>query len=188
MDVQKADGSKQNGDLAYARKLHHKAAENFERALALYPNHATAIIGLSDILMDIFEQKLPAEESRPLLPPLVLPVGSLSDINGLMAPAETNAAFNPSAAIPQPRAFDKDPSPTSLNRLAARDRAYILTSTLTRLGSGWDNAEAWLTLARAHELSKQITKAKQALWWVVELEDNKPMRPWRCIGSSGFTL
>lgn len=138
--------------------------------------------------MDIYEEKLPAEEQRPLLPPLSLPSGSLIDIDGLIAPAETNAAFNPSAAVPQPRAFDKDPSPASINRLAARDRAYMLTSSLTRLGSGWDNPEAWLTLARAHELSKQVAKAKQALWWVVELEDNKPMRPWQCIGACGFTL
>ena len=78
--------------------------------------------------------------------------------------------------------------PAELNRLAARDRAYMLLSTLTRLGTGWDNSEAWYTLARAHELSKQVDKAKQALWWVVELEENQPIRPWREVGTGGFTL
>ena len=82
----------------------------------------------------------------------------------------------------------QDPTPAELNRLAARDRAYMLLSTLTRLGTGWDNSEAWYTLARSYELSKQVGKAKQALWWVVELEENRPMRPWREVGAVGFTL
>ncbi|QIW99534.1 hypothetical protein AMS68_005052 [Peltaster fructicola] len=177
-----------NGDLAAARALPHKAMENYERALALYPNHASSIIDLADLLMDIYEEKIPAEDSKPLIPPLTATAGSLINIDGQIAPPETNAAFNPSAAIPQPRAFDKDPSPAALNRLAARDRAYMLLSALTRQGTGWDNPEAWYTLARAHELSKQVSKAKQALWWVVELEDNKPMRSWRSINAAGFTL
>lgn len=64
----------------------------------------------------------------------------------------------------------------------------MLLSNLTRLGTGWDNSEAWLTLARAHELSKQLDKAKQALWWVVELEENQPIRPWSDVGGGSFTL
>lgn len=162
--------------------------ENYERALALYPDHADSIIGLSDILMDVYEEKIQAEDSKPLIPPLTATAGSLMNLDKSIAPAETNAAFNPSAAVPQPRAFDKDPSPAALNRLAARDRAYMLLSNLTRQGAGWDNSEAWYTLARAHELSKQVSKAKQALWWVVELEDNKPLRSWRSINAAGFTL
>lgn len=43
-------------------------------------------------------------------------------------------------------------------------------------------------LARAHELSREIGKAKQALWWVVELEDSKPVRPWREVSPGGYTL
>lgn len=64
----------------------------------------------------------------------------------------------------------------------------MLLSTLTRLGSGWHNSDAWYTLARSHELSKQVGKAKQALWWVVELEENRPMRPWREVGVGGLSL
>ena len=64
----------------------------------------------------------------------------------------------------------------------------MLLSNVTKLGSGWDNPQAWLTLARSHELSKQIGKAKQALWWVIELEDNKPMRPWSEVTGGGYTL
>ena len=64
----------------------------------------------------------------------------------------------------------------------------MLLSTLTRLGSGWDHSEAWLTLARSYELSKQVGKAKEALWWVVELEERRPMRAWRDVGAGGFTL
>ena len=58
----------------------------------------------------------------------------------------------------------------------------MLLSTLTKLGSGWDNSEAWFGLSRAYELSGQVDKAKDCLWWVVELEDNRPIRPWRCVG------
>lgn len=166
----------------------HKAIENHERALALYPNHVNSIIALSDLLMDIYEEKILAEDSKPLIPPLAPTPGSLINIDGQIAPPETNAAFNPGAAVPQPRSVDKNPNPATLNRLAARDRAYMLLSHLTHQGSGWDNPEAWYTLARAHELSKQVAKAKQALWWVVELEDNKPMRNWRSINAAGFTL
>jgi hypothetical protein len=43
-------------------------------------------------------------------------------------------------------------------------------------------------LARAHELSREIDKAKQALWWVVELEDNRPLRGWREVSPGGYTL
>lgn len=115
-----------------------------------------------------------------------------------------NGAYNSSASTATQRTPGQDiysnnnnsksttttdhPTPDAVNRLAARDRAYMLLSNLTRLGSGWDDPEAWYTLARAHELSKQMARAKQALWWVVELEENKPMRNWRDVASGGFTL
>lgn len=135
--------------------------------------------------MDIYEEKIPIEEPRPLL--------QNADANGrspvpprpsLISIPTTNSKEDDS----KPRPLHQDPTPNELNRLAARDRAYMLLNTLTRLGSGWDNSEAWHTLARAHELSKQLEKAKQALWWVVELEENQPIRPWRDAGAGGFTL
>lgn len=79
-------------------------------------------------------------------------------------------------------------TPDNLNRLAARDRAYGLLSTLTKLGTGWDNSEAWFALARAHELGGEIEKAKEMLWWVVELEDSRPLRGWWNVGVGGYVL
>lgn len=75
-----------------------------------------------------------------------------------------------------------------LNRLAARDRAFGLLSTLTKLGVGWDYSEAWYALARAYEESGQIEKTKEVLWWCVELEDTHPVRSWKNVGTGGFVL
>jgi len=79
-------------------------------------------------------------------------------------------------------------SPEELNRVAARDRAYGLLSRLTKLGSGWDNSEAWFALARAYEEGGQIDKAKQVLWWCIELEDNRPLRDWNKVAVGGYVL
>jgi len=79
-------------------------------------------------------------------------------------------------------------SPPELSRLAARDRAFGLLSTLTKLGAGWDYSEAWYALARAYEESGQVEKAKEVLWWCVELEDTHPVRNWRSVASGGFVL
>lgn len=79
-------------------------------------------------------------------------------------------------------------SPPELNRLAARDRAFGLLSTLTKFGTGWDYSEAWFALARAYEESGQIEKAKEVLWWCVELEDTHPVRSWNHITTGGFVL
>ena len=40
-----------------------------------------------------------------------------------------------------------------------------------------------MALARAHELGGQVGKAKEALWWVVELEESRMIRGW--IGEGG---
>lgn len=63
-----------------------------------------------------------------------------------------------------------------LDRLAARDRAYGLLSNLTKLGSGWNYSEAWFALARAYELGGQDAKAREVLWWCVELEEGRAVR------------
>ena len=64
----------------------------------------------------------------------------------------------------------------------------MLLSGLTRLGVGWDDSEAWLALARAHELGGQIGKAKEALWWVVELEESRMIRGWAEVAAGGVAL
>ena len=74
------------------------------------------------------------------------------------------------------------------DRLAARDRAYALLSGLTRLGSGWNYSEAWFALARAHEESGQPDKAKEVLWWCVELEEAMGVREWASLGGGGYTI
>ncbi|KAH9830068.1 putative cation-transporting ATPase [Teratosphaeria destructans] len=172
------------GALATARDLPFQAIEHYEKSLLHFPDHPQAIIGLSNLLMDIYEQKLPAEEPRPLLPPQPTASGSLMLDPAIQQttdsrPTTAKTTLATPGRAPPSVVKSQDPTPQELNRLAARDRAYMLLSNLTRLGSGWDDSEAWFTLARAHELSGQVEKAKQALWWVVELEDSKPMRPWR---------
>jgi cargo-transport protein YPP1 len=57
-----------------------------------------------------------------------------------------------------------------------------LLSSLTKLGRGWDYSEAWFSLARAYEESGQVGKAKEVLWWCVELEDTRPVRGWGVAG------
>ena len=76
----------------------------------------------------------------------------------------------------------------TLDRLAARDRAYVLLKTLTEQGSGWDFSEAWYALARALELSGLETRATEALWWCVQLEESRPVRPWDTICGKGYVL
>lgn len=74
-----------------------------------------------------------------------------------------------------------------VDRLAARDRAYGLLSGLTRLGSGWDYSEAWFVMARAHEEGGEEERAKEALWWCVELEEGRGVRGWG-DGGGGYII
>lgn len=163
---------------------------HYEQALTLFPDHAEGIIGVSNLLMDTYEQKMPLEQPRSLLEPTSTSSGSL--ISTLPTTFSRPPTAKSSLANNQPAAEKSrrhnDPTPAELSRLAARDRAYMLLYNLTRLGTGYDDSEAWLTLARSHELSKQLGKAKEALWWVVELEDNKPVRPWQKCAAGGYTL
>ncbi|EMC97709.1 hypothetical protein BAUCODRAFT_33430 [Baudoinia panamericana UAMH 10762] len=181
------------GALASARELPYEAMSNYEQTLSFYPDHPAGIIGISNLSMDIYEEKIPAEEPKPLLEPIT--TGSGTHIHDLVAlssspsrPTTAKSSLADAGRTTPPSARTRDPTPAMLNRLAARDRAYMLLSNLTRLGTGWDSSEAWYTLARAYELSKQIDKAKQALWWVVELEDSRPMRHWSEVTPGGYVL
>jgi cargo-transport protein YPP1 len=223
----------------------------YEKALDYWPNHATAIVGISNILLDIYEEKIPAEP----------PNGTGLNVNGFKtnglsstptpssqerrtqgattvnnsANLSANPSANPSAVNSvlalggRPETLsrtqtgssihhdtlsmdsqshhdelreedddeqsttadldagaikvkgDDEPDPDYLDRLAARDRAYFLLSTLTKLGTGWDYSEAWFALARAHELSGQLEKAKDIYWYTVALEDSRPLRGWEAV-------
>ncbi|KAL9093319.1 MAG: hypothetical protein Q9165_004060 [Trypethelium subeluteriae] len=169
----------QRGAVAEAQAAPHEALIYYDQSLAHFTDHPAAIVGLSGILLDIYSQKIPAEPHEETF------TSTANTMNS--APAWKSAeAEGGSDESPHP-ARDGD-SPEVLNRVAARDRAYHLLSTLTKLGSGWDNSEAWYMLARAYEESGQIDKAKEVLWWCVELEDGRPLRHWRCVGTGGFVL
>jgi hypothetical protein len=190
----------QKGDLASAHGLHFEASSHYEDSLSYFPDHPASIISLSSQLLDIYTEAMSAEPPQPLLPTQHTTSGiAVNSLALTSVPSHASSASRlPGAApasepaqthTPGPSASSsKDPAPAELNRLAARERAYMLLSGLTRLGSGWDDSEAWLELAKAHELSGQVGKAKEALWWVVELEETRPVRGWRDVAVGGLAL
>jgi hypothetical protein len=187
----------ERGALSQAQGLPHDALELYEEAITHYPDHPKATVGLANLLLDIWEEKIPAEPPQPSLE------ADLSNISLGDAPRHTSN-FQPTMSTksstttgPTERKQQKKPddgsmftkdSPESLNRLAARDRAYFLLSALTKLGSSWDDSEAWFALARAYEAGGQIQKSKDVLWWCVELEDRRPIRHWWNLGTGGYVL
>lgn len=218
---------KKLGYLAIAEGFPNSAMTNFESALSHFRDHPNAIVGLSNILMDIYTKKL-------ILPPSI-PSLNLSDTMKLLSSSTKTHNHDPNLTILQssgtnslttstvpgdlvdplaairPNNSDsknnnsrvdtsdslsisaheinyKDPSPAFLNRLAARDRAFGLLNSLTKTGQGWNHSEAWFALARAYEESSQLDKAKEVLWWCVELEDGRGVRDWAVVNCSGYVL
>jgi hypothetical protein len=173
---------KQRGETLSAQALKHEGKADFERALLHCPDHGQAIVGLSNILLDIYAGVIPLEPAQysdlhaPFSPPSVPPATHIGDENK----KQHLASHTPSA--------ENQIAPPDLNRLAARDRAYGLLSTLTKLGAGWDYSEAWYALARAYEESGQPEKAKEVLWWCVELEDTHPVRGWKSVTVGGVIM
>lgn len=102
-------------------------------------------------------------------PPISFPSGTQTETSSLEAPHRAT-----STAV--------------LDRLAARDRAYGLLSALTKLGSAWTCSEAWYALARAYEEGGQVDKAREVLWWCVELEEGKGVRDWSVVSVGGYVL
>lgn len=180
-----ADVYSEKAYLALAKGASYEAIRHFEEALMHSLDHPRATIGLSNILLDIFEQKIPSEPPRAGL--------DLGPLDQSKLSPETSLKMEKGHLVEKgsapPRAGDElRKTPENLNRLAARDRAYGLLSNLTKLGTTWDDSEAWYALARAHECSGQIEKAKEVLWWCVELEDKRPVRHWRNIGPGSYVL
>ena len=208
-----ADLYSEKGSLAVVQSTPFEAMAHFEDALAYFPDHPSATIGLSNILLDIYAQVIPTYPgaSTPDNSLSTSTTGSLRDTTSDTAFASVSSPANSSERPPLPRAptslglrtsldshhsppasSPRPPSshrktPEALNRLAARDRAYGLLSSLTKLGTGWDLSEAWFALARAYEEGGQLERAKEVLWWVVELEDKRPIRGWNCLGQ-GYSL
>ncbi|KAL8737605.1 MAG: hypothetical protein Q9181_001506 [Wetmoreana brouardii] len=142
-----------------------KASEEFEKAIGWFPDHNAATVGLSNLLLDYYSQKAPASKTAETSEEWPMPQPMLACL-----PPNKSSEAGPVEGD-NSRADD---SPTLLSRLAARDRAYGLLSMLTKSGRGWADSEAWFALARADEESGQVEKAKEALWWVVELEEGRP--------------
>jgi hypothetical protein len=195
------------------------ARAEFESALAYYPDHPAAIVGLSNILLDIYSEKL---LPTPAIPPLdgheifddagqatsessptalktlpFTPLGLVSDPSSTDAnPGEGDEKDSAKATGSGGESRDEDALPQPykafhlplIDRLAARDRAFTLLSGLTRLGTGWDYSDAWFALARAHEESGHVDKAREVLWWCVELEEAMGVRDWRSLAGGGYII
>jgi len=178
------------------------ARNDFETALTHTPNHPSAIVGLSNILLDIYsEDLLPPSPIPPLDDPFNPNAGNdlVSASNSFAVPSlpSTPLGLGPANTQSTPKPpMDADELPVAykasrlplVDRLAARDRAYTLLSTLTKLGSSWNSSEAWFTLGRAYEESGQPEKAKEVLWWCVELEEGTGVRDWRCLTGGGYII
>ncbi|KAF2463742.1 filamentation protein-like protein [Lindgomyces ingoldianus] len=176
-----ADAFAARAELLVAQSMKHEARSDFERAVLHFPDHPEAIVGLSNILLDIYCKIIPLEPSEvPDAAPGFSPSVPSSSHNSSSSKTQHLTSHTPSA--------ENQISPPELNRLAARDRAFGLLSTLTKLGVGWDYSEAWYALARAYEESGQIEKTKEVLWWCVELEDAHPVRSWKSVALGGFVL
>lgn len=184
-----ADVLCEKATLAVAKADVPLAIEQYEQALMFWPNHTKATVGLSNILLDTFEQKGAKEDISELRPKSAgskRKEKSTDTTNGSQNGAVIESG--PMATTIRRSGEELRKTPENLNRLAARDRAYGLLSNLTKLGTGWDDSEAWFALARAHELGGQLEKAKEVLWWCVELEDRRPVRHWRNVNGGSYVL
>ncbi|KAI0166417.1 hypothetical protein GGR57DRAFT_25379 [Xylariaceae sp. FL1272] len=209
------------GLLAVDEGVPYVARAQYEEALMHYPDHLSATVGLSNILLDIYSEVLlpppavpritweptlseganqdtkitePATRNStiPTLPITPLGLGTnkthgSDDSRVRSAVFSVHQSSSASATNELPAPYKASSLPL-IDRLAARDRAYGLLSGLTKLGTGWNDSDAWFALARAHEESGQPDKAKEALWWCVELEEGMGIRKWCSAGINGYVL
>ncbi|KAI9779152.1 MAG: hypothetical protein M1839_007687 [Geoglossum umbratile] len=205
------------GYLSLAQSSHYEALSHFEQAVSYFHDHPLATVGLANILLDISSQALQPLPSMPsLMSPSPTPVtSSTAATPPIRDPAvththsrshpsthsTTNKVIAPPLGIPNSKNPPDTPNsqiaggtnkhhqpPAQLDLLAARDRAYGLLSSLTKLGTGWNFSEAWMALAKAYEERGQVEKAKEALWWCVELEEGRAIRAWSVVNAGGVVL
>ena len=204
------------GLLAIDEGIPYVARAYFEEALMHYPDHPSAIVGISNILLDVYTEVLLPPPAIPSITgevalreechknkhttfaktdasgvSLAMPLGLGGDARwDVGEPGIGTILSQKSSESP---VIDELPAPYKakslpvIDRLAARDRAYGLLSGLTKLGRGWNYSDAWFALARAHEESGQPDKAKEALWWCIELEEGMSIRDWHSVGV-GYSL
>ncbi|RMD42552.1 hypothetical protein DV735_g2622, partial [Chaetothyriales sp. CBS 134920] len=187
------DNDQSGGEVDIDDAIVRDAVELFESCLMYFPNHPGGIVGLSNVLLDYYERKVELDKTvnvtspqdKSHVAPTQAPSKESKELERLHITDRTETSATNSHAdrgedeeyhtAPPSKvnsssiqtADDIEKAPGTLNRLAARDRAYGLLSTLTKLGSGWDNSEAWYALSRAHELAGDLDKAKEVLWWVI---------------------
>ena len=191
-----ADLCAERGLLSKARSRPHDAIDYFEAALMRFADHPKATIGLSNLLLDIWDQKIPAERPSEGLDTGMSKLSLLSEsLNQTKNPSKPRSGSAGAANAlpeqpdnPRPASLSSDEETKHLYRLSARDRAYGLLSTLTKRGSSWDNSDAWYALSRAYEAGDQIEKLREVLWWCVELEDRRPIRHWSNISCGLYVL
>lgn len=197
-----ADSYAEMGHLCEAEGDPYEAMIEYEVSLSHYPDHSSATVALANILLDIHSRKIPLSRKPPTL------AGGLeiqAKFDEPSQPLFPKGSDGHTATVPQANGGnsaveddDEEGEDTGLDSarheaseeldlLASRDRAYTLLSNLTKLGSGWDDSDAWFALGNAYEASGQTEKAKEVLWWVVELEEKRPVRHWRALGQ-GYKL
>ncbi|EAU30508.1 conserved hypothetical protein [Aspergillus terreus NIH2624] len=190
-----ADLYTEQGLLLNVQSRPHEAMQLFEQALIRDPDHPKAIIALSNLLLDIWEQKLPLEPPEPeietdlsMLSLVPKPSSASKQDDAKQGKRQSVIDTTQAEARQVSPSTTPDEEPKLLNRIAARDRAYGMLSALTKRGTSWDNTEAWYALSRAYEAQGQVEKLKEVLWWCIELEDRRPIRHWSNIGSGVYVL
>ncbi|KAL4919431.1 hypothetical protein BDW62DRAFT_199744 [Aspergillus aurantiobrunneus] len=185
-----ADVYAERGLLLNTQLRPHDAMEHFEEALLYNPDHPKATIGLANLLLDIWDQKLPLQPPEPGVETGVAAVASLpaKKPNESRRLSRTGVSDLTKPKTDNSTPTNEDEEPKLINRIAARERASCLLSALTKRGTSWDNSEAWFALSRAYEAVDQIQKLKEVLWWCIELEDRRPIRHWSNIGSGAYVL
>ncbi|KAI1008109.1 hypothetical protein K3495_g123 [Podosphaera aphanis] len=211
------------GQISIAEGYPYTALKQYETALTHFRDHVSSIVGLSNILMDIYCKDLLPPPSVPalILPKNMTPTCSPSNTTNVIATLNSQPSkieFSDSskatdrylgllADVAKNTGARNEPidcssdlesissnestsksSSTLLDRLAARDRAYGLLAAVTKTRAGWNSSEAWFALARAYEESGQSDRAKEVLWWCVELEESRAVRDWTIAGSGGYVL
>lgn len=139
------------------------AIEYFNAAISIEVNHPLAIVGLSQLLLDVSA----ASSSIPISKPASNPVG--------IATRPPTSSTIATAKSPNNSMTEDE---LALASLAASNRALGLLEHLTNSSHGWDISEAWFALARAYELGGEMGRAKRSLWRCVELEDARAVRAW----------
>ncbi|KAL1920695.1 uncharacterized protein VTP21DRAFT_1072 [Calcarisporiella thermophila] len=60
------------------------------------------------------------------------------------------------------------------------DLAEGLLESVTQ-GAGWNNSEAWVHLAKTYQLTDRWEQSKTSLWYALDLESTRPVRPFRIL-------